>query len=193
VQASFSAPKLFTLAQDLRQMEITANISEADIGTVEAGQAVSFTVDAFAGRAFQGKIRQVRNNTTIASNVVTYPTIITADNADLKLRPGMTANIVITTSRRANVLRVPNAALHFRPPESAVVLAAADRPPAFDQLPPAIQQRTLTEFDRNGDSKLDADERKTMGNELPPREILLGTSPVYGVAAASASAPLAPP
>lgn len=182
VQASFSAPKLFTLAQDLRQMEITANISEADIGTVEAGQPVSFTVDAFSGRAFQGKVRQVRNNTTIANNVVTYPTIITVDNADLKLRPGMTANIVITTSRRANVLRVPNAALRFRPPESAVVLNApsANSPPDFDQMPPAFQQRLLTQFDKNGDGKLDADERKTMEASMRNRMAAAKSSGGFG-------------
>lgn len=119
VQASFSAPTLFVLAQDLRQMQVTANVSEADIGGVAPGQTVNFTVDAFPGQSFTGKVNEVRNNSTITNNVVTYATIITVDNPDLKLRPGMTANVIITTAHRAGVLRVPNAALRFRPPEVA--------------------------------------------------------------------------
>ncbi|MDD3178983.1 MAG: efflux RND transporter periplasmic adaptor subunit [Opitutaceae bacterium] len=164
VQASFSAPVLFTIAQDLRQMEISASISEADIGNVEAGQSVTFTVDAFPGRTFEGRVRQVRNDSTISNNVVTYPTIVSADNADLKLRPGMTANIDITTSRRTNVLRVPNAALRFKAPDGATVVAAAANRQAsqFDQMPAEIEQRRLARFDANGDGKLDDDESKEM-------------------------------
>ena len=118
VQANFAAPTLFILAQDLRQMQVTANVSEADIGGVAAGQPVSFTVDAFPGQSFVGKVQEVRNNSTITSNVVTYSTIITVDNRDLKLRPGMTANVIITTAHHADVLRMPNAALRFRPSET---------------------------------------------------------------------------
>lgn len=125
VQASFAAPTLFKLAHDLREMQITANVSEADIGAVTAGQAVAFTVDAFPGETFAGTVREVRNDTTITNNVVTYPTIITVENPDLKLRPGMTANVTITLARRDDTLRVPNAALRYRPPENAPVLAAA--------------------------------------------------------------------
>lgn len=145
VQSNYAVATLFTIAKDLRQMEIEASISEADIGGVEAGQSVTFTVDAFPGRSFQGKVRQVRNNSTIANNVVTYPTIISADNADLKLRPGMTANIVIATSRRTGVLRVANAALRFKAPDGANVIAAAasHAAPDFDQMPAEIQQRLL--------------------------------------------------
>jgi len=128
VQASFSAPKLFTLAQDLREMQITANVSEADIGGVEPGQEVHFTVDAFAGRSFVGKVRQVRNNPTTTNNVVNYYTIISVSNADLRLRPGMTANVVITTSHRDNVVTVPNAALRVRLPDGAE-LEAPPAPP----------------------------------------------------------------
>lgn len=119
VQASFAAPTLFIIAQDLRQMQITANVSEADIGGVIPGHPVSFTVDAFPGATFSGKVRQVRNNTTTTNNVVTYPTIITVDNPDLKLRPGMTANVTILIAQRESVLRAPNAALRFRPAEAA--------------------------------------------------------------------------
>lgn len=120
VQASFAAPTLFKLAQDLRRMQITANVSEADIGGVAPGRPVSFTVDAFPGETFSGKVRQVRNNTTTTNNVVTYPTIITVDNPELKLRPGMTANVTITVAQRSGVLRVPNAALRFHPPDEIV-------------------------------------------------------------------------
>ncbi len=115
VQASFSAPTLFTLAEDLRRMEITANVSEADIGGVAPGQPVAFTVDAFPARTFAGVVRQVRNNPATTQNVVTYPTIITVENDDLRLRPGMTAYVTITVERRENVPRVANAALRFRP------------------------------------------------------------------------------
>jgi HlyD family secretion protein len=125
VQASFAAPTLFKLARDLREMQITANISEADIGGVAPGQAVAFSVDAFPGETFAGKVREVRNNTTITNNIVTYPTIITVENPDLKLRPRMTANVTITLAHRSDVLRVPNAALRYRPPENATLLAAA--------------------------------------------------------------------
>jgi HlyD family secretion protein len=147
-------------------MEISATISEADIGTVETGQSVSFTVDAFPSRKFQGTVRQVRNNSTIANNVVTYPVIVTVANDDLKLRPGMTANIVIATTKRTNALRVPNAALRFKAPEGATVIAAAASPTGaasfFDRMPAEVQQRLLAQFDKNGDGKLDADERKAM-------------------------------
>ncbi|PTX98454.1 efflux RND transporter periplasmic adaptor subunit [Opitutus sp. ER46] len=177
VQSNYNVATLFTIARDLRQMEIEAAISEADIGGVEAGQAVTFTVDAFPGRSFQAKVRQIRNNSTVSNNVVTYPTIISVDNADLKLRPGMTANVVIATARRSHVLRVPNAALRFKPPEGASVLAAAEAngpdgaggPPAFDRLPDEIKQRMLADFDKNGDGRLDADEQKTMQATLRNR------------------------
>lgn len=135
VQSNFNVATLFSIAKDLRRMEISAAISEADIGTVDAGQSVTFTVDAFSGRSFQGTVRQVRNNSTITSNVVTYPVIITVDNSDLKLRPGMTANIIIATTKRDNALRLPNAALRFKPPEGAVV--AASEPPAGADGTPA--------------------------------------------------------
>ena len=171
VQSNFSSPTLFSIARDLRQMEITASISEADIGSVEPGQSVTFIVDAYPGRKFEGKVRQVRNNSTISNNVVTYPTIITADNADLKLRPGMTANITIATSKRLGVLRVLNSAARFRPPEGAVVVTpeSAGKPPSFDDLPKEIQTRLLADFDVNNDGKLDAEERKTMETSMRNR------------------------
>ena len=119
VAASLSAPTLFVIANDLAQMQIDAAVSEADIGTIEEGQTVSFTVDAFPDRKFTGKVRQIRNAPTTVQNVVTYDTVIDVSNPDLKLRPGMTANASIITAERNGVLKIPNLALRFKPPEPA--------------------------------------------------------------------------
>ena len=119
VAASLSAPTLFIIANDLARMQIDANVSEADIGSVEEGQAVTFTVDAFPDRKFTGKVMQIRNSPTTVQNVVTYDAVIGVSNPDLKLRPGMTANASIITAERDGVLKVPNAALRFKPPEPA--------------------------------------------------------------------------
>ena len=117
VAASLSAPTLFVIANDLAQMQIDAAVSEADIGTIEEGQNVSFTVDAFPDRKFTGKVRQIRNSPTTVQNVVTYDTVIDVRNPDLKLRPGMTANASIITAQHSGVLKIPNSALRFKPPE----------------------------------------------------------------------------
>lgn len=117
VAASLSAPTLFVIANDLAQMQIDANISEADIGNVEEGQNATFTVDAFLDRKFNGRVRQIRNSPTTVQNVVTYDTVIEVSNPDLKLRPGMTANASIITAQRSGVLKIPNTALRFRLPE----------------------------------------------------------------------------
>jgi HlyD family secretion protein len=119
VAASLSAPTLFIIANDLAQMQIDANVSEADIGNIEEGQPVTFTVDAFPDRRFTGKVRQIRNSPTTVQNVVTYDTVIEVSNPDLKLRPGMTANASIITAEHNGVLKIPNAALRFRPPGPA--------------------------------------------------------------------------
>ena len=121
VAASLNAPTLFTLAQDLRDMRIEAQISEADVGGVAEGQAVSFTVDAYPTLTFTGVVNQVRFEPVTDQGVVNYVAIVDVDNADLKLRPGMTANATVVTARREHVLRLPNAALRFRPPDDALV------------------------------------------------------------------------
>lgn len=121
VAASLNAPVLFTIANDLSKMQISAAVAEADVGSVAAGQQVSFTVDAFPNRTFSGEVVQVRNAPKTANNVVTYETIINVSNADLKLRPGMTANVSIVVARRDAVLRVANAALRLRVPEGVAV------------------------------------------------------------------------
>jgi len=117
VAASMSAPTLFVIANDLAKMQIDANVAEADVGGVEVGQDVEFTVDAFPYRTFHGKVIQVRNSPLTVQNVVTYDTVIEVANEDLKLKPGMTANVSIIVARRENVLKVSNGVLRFRPPE----------------------------------------------------------------------------
>jgi HlyD family secretion protein len=118
VAASMSAPVIFVIANDLRKMQINTNVAEADIGSVEVGQSVEFTVEAFQYRRFRGKVAQVRNAPITVQNVVTYDTIIEVDNEDLKLKPGMTATVSIIIAKKQDVLKVANAALRFRPPET---------------------------------------------------------------------------
>ena len=115
VAASFQAPELFTIAQDLEKMQIEVNVSEADIGEVKEGQDVMYTLDGYPNSQFYGKVTQVRISPTTVSNVVTYSVIVTVDNKDLKLKPGMTANVSIITAKNENVLSVPNIALKFTP------------------------------------------------------------------------------
>src|SRR5437667_5776113 len=117
VAASLQAPAIFQIANDPSKMQIDSNVAEADVGAVEVGQDVDFTVDAFPTRTFQGKVVQVRNAPITVQNVVTYDTVIGVDNKDLKLKPGMTANVSIIIAHKDNALRVPNAALRFHPPE----------------------------------------------------------------------------
>jgi HlyD family secretion protein len=116
VAAAMTTPTLFTIANDLQKMQIEAAVSEADIGGVEEGQKVQFTVDAFPGRMFEGNVRQVRFAPSTNQNVVTYTSVVEVDNKDLKLRPGMTANARFITAERKNVLKIPLAAIRFRPP-----------------------------------------------------------------------------
>ena len=118
VAASFNTPELFVIAQDLTDMRVIADIDEADIGGVKEGQRVSFTVDAFPDDTFEGHVTQVRQEATTESNVVTYEVVISAPNADLKLKPGLTANVTIFTLEKENVLTVPSKALRFIPNEA---------------------------------------------------------------------------
>ena len=118
VAASFNTPELFNIAQDLTDMRVIANIDEADIGGVKEGQRVTFTVDAFPDDKFEGKVTQVRQEATTTSNVVTYEVVISAPNQDLKLKPGLTANVTIYTLEKDDVLAVPSKALRFMPNEA---------------------------------------------------------------------------
>jgi HlyD family secretion protein len=115
VAASLQAPVIFAIANDLTKMQIDANVAEADVGVVEVGQNVDFTVDAFPSRTFQGKVIQVRNAPIAVQNVVSYDTVIGVSNPELKLKPGMTANVSIVVAHKDNVLQIKNAALRYRP------------------------------------------------------------------------------
>lgn len=173
VAASMSAPVLFQIANDLAKMQIDANVSEADIGSVEEGQNVSFSVDAFPDRKFSGKVKQIRNAPTTVQNVVTYDVVIEVGNPDLKLRPGMTANASVITAERPGVLKIPNAALRFRPPDSVnkeikpaatnvtqaaktggtngTEVAANTAPPLTGNEPPEELQKRVSEMRARGE------------------------------------------
>jgi HlyD family secretion protein len=115
VAASLSAPVIFTIAQDLKKMEVHTNVAESDIGRLKPGMRVTFTVDAYPGEPFRGAIRDIRNAPQVVQNVVTYDAVIDVGNPDLKLKPGMTATVSVVTDRRNDVLTIPNTALRFRP------------------------------------------------------------------------------
>lgn len=117
VAASFQTPTLFTIAQDLTKMQIDTSVDEADIGKVKVGQEVEFTVDAYADITFKGKVGQVRIAPITVQNVVTYDVVITVDNPDIKLKPGMTANVSVIVAEKKDILKIPNAAIRFRPAE----------------------------------------------------------------------------
>lgn len=119
VIAAMSTPVLFTIAQDISKMNISAAVSEADIGQVKDGQPVDFTVDAFPEEVFHGQVRQVRKSPTTTQNVVTYETIITVDNPEQKLFPGMTADVSVLVAEHKNVVKIPNTALRYTPPDGA--------------------------------------------------------------------------
>ena len=119
VAASFQTPVLFVIAEDLTRMQVAAQVSEADVGQVREGQSATFTVDAYPGRAFPARVSQVRNAAQTLQNVVTYDVILDVDNREGLLKPGMTASARIVTDSRDDVLRIPTAALRFRPPSGA--------------------------------------------------------------------------
>ena len=128
VAASLQAPVIFQIANDLTKMQIDSNVAEADVGMVQVGQDVDFTVDAFPTQTFHGKVVQVRNAPITVQNVVTYDTVIGVSNPDLKLKPGMTANVSIIVARKDNVLQIKNAALRYRPAEGAASEGGARSP-----------------------------------------------------------------
>ncbi len=116
VAASLQAPTLFTIAQDLRNMQVDTNVDEADVGRVTVGQTATFTVDSFPSRTFTGEVVQIRKAPLVVQNVVTYDVVVSAKNPEQRLLPGMTANVRIIIEQKESVLQVPNAALRFRPP-----------------------------------------------------------------------------
>jgi HlyD family secretion protein len=128
VAASLQTPTLFTIAQDLTKMQVDTSVAEGDVGRLQVGMRTFFTVDSFPGQRFFGKIRQIRNAATTVQNVVTYDAVIDVDNPDLRLRPGMTANVTVVYAERQGATAVSNAALRFRPPPSLAGSAASEEP-----------------------------------------------------------------
>ena len=141
VAASLQAPTLFTIAQDLTRMQVEAAVDEADVGRLREGMTATFTVDAFPGRTFRGEIAQIRKAAQVVQNVVTYTTVITVPNPDRSLFPGMTANVRVQVDRREDALRVPNAALRFRPPADAGEPAGPPRAKAAAGDPASVPRR----------------------------------------------------
>jgi len=140
VAASLQAPVLFTIAQDLRDMQVEAAIDEADVGRLRVGLPATFAVDAFPRRNFTGEIRQIRKSPQNVQNVVSYTVVISAQNPDLALLPGMTANVRIVVENRDSALKVPNAALRWRPAGAADVRVPADAPSTQSSGGQAVQQ-----------------------------------------------------
>ena len=153
VAASFNTPTLFTIANDLRQMRVIADVDEADIGGVVEGQQATFTVDAFPEDVFKGSVTQVRLQPTTESNVVTYEVVVDAPNPDLKLKPGLTANLTIYTMQKDSVLLVPLKALRFQPENAPEPVADSANPRArvlWMQSPQGLQPVNVTTGDNDG-------------------------------------------
>jgi HlyD family secretion protein len=160
VAASLSAPTLFQIAQDLRTIDIYANIDEADVGRLKVGQEVAFSVNAYPNRTFQGKVQMVRLGAQTIQNVVTYTGVVRVENRDLALLPGMTANLQVVTDDRPDVLRVPNAALRFRPLGGPAALPAASpsetpggRPAGGSRAAGALRERIEEEVQPTPEQK----------------------------------------
>jgi HlyD family secretion protein len=170
VAASLQAPELFVIAQDLRQMQVEVSIDEAEVGRVREGQVATFTVDSFPGRVFRGTVGQVRKAAQVVQNVVTYTAVIATSNPNLELFPGMTANVRIVVDSRENALKVPNAALRFRPAGAAEARvpggeggAPGEQAPGGDskggaQAGEAFRQRLVTELALNAEQQAKLDE-----------------------------------
>ena len=141
VAASLQAPVIFQIANDLSKMQIDSNVAEADVGAVSVDQDVDFTVDAFPTHTFHGKVVQVRNAPITVQNVVTYDTVIGVNNSDLKLKPGMTANVSIIIEHKDNVLQLKNAALRYRPPDAATAEQPKPTSSPSGQRPTAARER----------------------------------------------------
>jgi HlyD family secretion protein len=148
VASAFQAPVLFTIAEDLTHMQVDTSIAEADVGKLSDGIAATFTVDAYRDDVFTGKIRQIRNAPQTLQNVVTYDAVIDVDNKDLKLRPGMTANVTVVWAERKDALRLSNAALRFRPPPDLLKAPKPSRDAAATPVPPALRTVWVLRGDR---------------------------------------------
>lgn len=167
VAASFQTPVLFSIAEDLSKMQIELTVDESDVGQIRTGQTVRFTVDAFPGRDFAGRVRQVRLAATETSTVITYPVIVDVDNADGTLLPGMTASAEVLVSTRDNVTRLPNAALRYRPPgEAAAAATTPDGPPSAEAIARMRAQGQQQIDELAGKLQLDASQRARLDEAM---------------------------
>ena len=184
VAASFSSPTLFTIAADLTKMQVNADIDEADVGRIRTGMEADFTVDAFPGETFQGTISQIRLAATTVQNVVTYNAIIGVDNPQLKLKPGMTANVKILIERADGVLRIPNAALRFQPGLTEADLEQAFRQAGEEEYYAVARARRAQEGTAAGTS---AARGGTAGSGAGPSGSGTGFTPPERIRASSAA------
>jgi HlyD family secretion protein len=169
VAATMSAPVLFKIAQDLHKMQVEVRVDEADVGRIREGQRASFTVDSFQGRTFIGAVSQIRKAATTIQNVVTYSVLVSADNEDLRLLPGLTANVRIVIDERANVAKIPNAALRFRPVGvSAEPAAPADEGVPVAAGPAAGPQRVAARANEGPNSESQTVDQMTKLLDLTP-------------------------
>ena len=168
VAASMSAPVLFQIANDLTKMQIDANVSEADVGSVEEGQPVTFTVDAFPGRNFPGKVIQIRNAPTTVQNVVTYDAVIEVSNPDLKLKPGLTANVSIVIAQRNDALKISNSAFRYKPGDGATNLLIAAETKVAATNAATSSAPALTGNEAPEELQKRVGEMRAHGEEIPP-------------------------
>ncbi|WP_080903063.1 efflux RND transporter periplasmic adaptor subunit [Parabacteroides sp. Marseille-P3160] len=201
VASGFSTPTLFTIANDLTQMRVIANVDEADIGGVEVGQKVTFNVDAYPNDTFEGKVTQVRLEATTESNVVTYEVVISAYNPDLKLKPGLTANVTIYTLERNNVLTVPIKSLRFVPDEKilasigltvkdATIVAPSGKKIVWQREDNVLVPRTITTGTTSG-SIIEVEEGLKEGEEIV-ESLASSSTPVTSTIERSPFAPSPP-
>lgn len=174
VAASLQAPVIFTIANDLAKMQIDANVAEADVGGVAIDQDVEFTVDAFPSQAFHGKVVQVRNAPITVQNVVTYDTVIGVTNPELKLKPGMTANVSIVSAHRESVLKIPNGALRFRMPDESSTPAA--------KRDPSARQSAGNRSTTRGERRIERSVYVVSPNSSKPTKVTIKTGISDGVA-----------
>ncbi len=170
VAATMSAPVLFKIAQDLHKMQVEVRVDEADVGRIREGQRASFTVDSFQGRTFIGSVSQIRKAAMTIQNVVTYSVLVSADNDDLRLLPGLTANVRIVIDERSNVLKIPNAALRFRPVGASAAEPAApvDEGVPVAAAPPAGPQRVAARANEGQSNETQTVEQMTKLLDLTP-------------------------
>jgi HlyD family secretion protein len=173
VAASLSAPTLFTIANDLTKMQVIANVDQSDIGLIENARKANFTVDAFVGDEFSGTIRQIRLNPVATQNVVTYNVVIDVNNPDMKLKPGMTANLEFTIDERENAVRIPNAALRFAPTVSPEQAAARGNSNSQTNRGARRQRIAVTDTNESAANQAPAEPDVARERPTPPTEAVL--------------------